>query len=112
MDRFIDLRIALEALYAPDGGSGEVSYRLQTRCTRHMAKSFDDRKAIVSDIKDFYGTASRFAHGDLVASAGKSPKPKHQRQLERAQEICRDALIEIVKENKGQDIDVSRITLA
>ena len=111
-DRFIDLRIALEALYAPDGGSGEVSYRLQTRCARHMAKSFDDRKAIVSDIKDFYGTASRFAHGDLVASAGKSPESKHQRQLERAQEICRDALIKIVKENKGQDIDVSRITLA
>ena len=111
-DRFIDLRIALEALYAPDGGSGEVSYRLQTRCARHMAKSFDDRKAIVSDIKDFYGTASRFAHGDLGSSAGKSPEPKHQRQLERAQEICRDALIKIVKENKGQDIDVSRITLA
>ena len=111
-DRFIDLRIALEALYAPDGGSGEVSYRLQTRCARHMAKSFEDRMAIVSDVKDFYGTASRFAHGDLVVSAGKSPEPKHQRQLGRAQEICRDALIKIVKENKGQDVDVSRITLA
>ena len=111
-DRFIDLRIALEALYAPDGGGGEVSYRLQTRCARHMAKSFDDRMAIVGDIKEFYNTASRFAHGDFVVKAGKSPEPKHERQLKRAQEICRDALIKIVKENSGQDIDVNRITLA
>ena len=62
-DQFIDLRIALEALYAPDGGSGEISYRLQTRCARHMATSFDDRKALAREVKDFYNTASRFAHG-------------------------------------------------
>ena len=111
-DRFIDLRIALEALYAPDGGSGEVSYRLQTRCARHMAKSFDDRMVIVGDIKDFYNTASRFAHGDLVVPAGKSPEPKHQRQLERVREIARDALIKIIKENRGRDIDVNCITLS
>ena len=111
-DRFIDLRIALEALYAPDGGSGEVSYRLQTRCARHMATSFDERMSIVSDVKDFYNTASRFAHGDLVVPADKPPEPKHLRQLERAQQICRDALIKIVRENRGQDMDVNLITLA
>ena len=111
-DRFIDLRIALEALYAPDGGSGEVSYRLQTRCARHMATSFNDRMGIVSDVKDFYNTASRFAHGDLVVPADKPTEPKHVRQLERAQQICRDALIKIVKENRSQDIDVNLITLA
>ena len=111
-NRFIDLRIALEALYAPDGGSGEVSYRLQTRCARHMATAFDERMAIASDVKDFYNTASRFAHGDLVVPADKPPEPKHLRQLERAKQICREALIKIVKENKGQDIDVNLITLA
>lgn len=110
-DRFIDLRIALEALYAPDGGSGEVSYRLQTRCARHMAKSFEDRTAIISDIKEFYRTASRFAHGDLVAPVDKSREAKHQQLLDRAREICRDALIKIVKEEGGCDIDVNCITL-
>lgn len=111
-DKFIDLRIALEALYAPDGRSGEISYRLQTRCARHMAMSFDERMGIVSDIKNFYNTASRFAHGDLVAPANKPAEPKYQRQLERAQQICRDALIKVVKENRGQDIDVNLITLS
>ena len=111
-DRFIDLRIALEALYAPDGGSGEVSYRLQTRCARHMATAFDERMGIAGDVKDFYNTASRFAHGDLVVPADKPPEPRHLRQLERAKQICREALIKIVKENRGGDIDVNLITLA
>ena len=110
-DRFIDLRIALEALYAPDGGSGEVSYRLQTRCAKHMATSFDERMGIVSDVKDFYNIASRFAHGDLVVPADRPPEPKHLRRLERVQQICRDALIKIVRKNRGQDIDVNFITL-
>ncbi len=111
-DRFIDLRIALEALYAPDGGSGEVSYRLQTRCARHMATAFDERMGIASDVKDFYNTASRFAHGDLVVPADKPPEPRHLRQLERAKQICREALIRIVRENRGRDLDVNSITLA
>ena len=111
-DQFIDLRIALEALYAPDGGAGEISYRLQTRCARHMAKTFDDRVAIARAVKDFYNTASGFAHGSLAVPDDKTPKPKHQRQLGRAREICRDALIKIIEENRGQDIDVDRVTLA
>ena len=108
-DQFIDLRIALEALYAPDGGAGEISYRLQTRCARHMAKSFNDRLAIAREVKDFYNTASRFAHG---SRADTPPEIKHQRQLERAQKICRDALIKIIDQNNGQDIDVNRLTLS
>ena len=111
-DRFIDLRIALEALYAPDGGSGEISYRLQTRCARHMATSFDDRKALAQEVKDFYNTASGFAHGSLVVRSGKPPQPKHQQRLARTRDICRDALIKVVEEHQGQDINVDLVTLA
>ena len=111
-DQFIDLRIALEALYAPDGGAGEISFRLQTRCARHMAESFDDRINIVRDVKDFYNTASGFAHGSLAVPDDSPLKPKHQQQLSRAREICRDSLIKIIELNRGQDIDVNRVTLA
>ena len=111
-DQFIDLRIALEALYAPDGRAGEISYRVQTRCARHMAESFDNRKAIADDIKEFYGTASGFAHGSLAVGGDSPPKPKHQRRLERAQEICRKAIVRIIEDNRGRDIDVTRVTLA
>ena len=97
---------------APDGGSGEISYRLQTRCARHMATSFDDRKVLAREVKDFYNTASRFAHGGLVVRHDRPPQPKHQRQLERAREICRDALIKVVEENRGRDINVDFVTLA
>lgn len=111
-DQFIDLRIALEALYAPDGGGGEISYRLQTRCARHMAQSFNDRQTVARDVKGFYSTASRFAHGDLVAPSDRPSDPKHQQQLERARSICRDALIKIIDENKGSDVNVAQLTLA
>ena len=111
-DRFIDLRTALEALYVPDGGSGEISYRLRTRCARHMATSFDDRTALAREVKDFYNTASGFAHGGLVLRNDRPPQPKHQRQLERAREICRVALIKVLEENQGQDINVDLVTLA
>ena len=111
-DQFIDLRIALEALYAPDGGAGEISYRLQTRCARYMADSFDDRLAIAREVKDFYNTASGFAHGSLVVRDDRPPKPKHQQQLERARQICRDTIIKIIEDNTGEDIDVGRVTLA
>ena len=111
-DRFIDLRIALEALYAPDGGSGEISYRVRTRCARHMANSFADRLAIAEEVKRFYNTASAFAHGSMSVRDGRTAKPKHKQQLEHARAICRDALIKIIEENGGRDIDVTRITLA
>ncbi|MCY4515488.1 MAG: HEPN domain-containing protein [Candidatus Tectomicrobia bacterium] len=111
-DRFIDLRIALEALYAPDGGSGEISYRVQTRCARHMAHSFDDRMAIAKEVKRFYNTASRFAHGSMSVTDGSTPEPKHEQQLERARAICRYALTKIIEQNKGRDINVDRVTLA
>lgn len=111
-DQFIDLRIALEALFAPDGGAGEISYRLQTRCARYMAESFDERKAIAREIKDFYNTASGFAHGGLVLRDGRPPRQRHRQQLDRARQICRDAIIKIIEDNRGQDIDVGRVTLA
>lgn len=111
-DQFIDLRIALEALYAPDGGAGEISFRLQTRCARHMARSFADRIAIARAVKDFYNTASGFAHGSLAVPDNRPPESKHQQRLTRAREICRDALIKIIELNRGQDIDVDRVTLA
>ena len=48
----------------------------------------------------------------VVMRNDRPPQPKHQRQLERAREICRDALIKVVEENRGRDINVELVTLA
>ena len=111
-DQFIDLRIALEVLYAPGSGSGDIAYRLQSRGARHMASSFEDRKAIAKEIKDFYYAASGFAHGRIEMSSGNNSISKKLPQLLRARNICRDALIKIINENMGLDIDVDHLTLA
>jgi len=104
-DTFIDLRIALEALYASDGG-GEVSFRLQTRCAKHLERSIDKRLALAKVVRDFYGTASRHAH----AKDDPRPKRKYLEQLARAQEIGRAALMRIIDEGKGRDLDMGQLT--
>ena len=108
-DSFIDLRIALELLYAPDGGEGQITYRLQTRCARHLEQSLKCRKALAKEVKDFYGTASTYVHG----RKGKDHKSrqKHRKQLAVAQETVRRALIKIVEEDKGKDLDVDALSL-
>ena len=77
-----------------------------------MATSFEDRNTLAQEVKDFYNTASRFAHGGLEVGNDEPPKPKHQQQLDRAREICRDALIRVVGENRGEDIDMDLVTFA
>lgn len=90
-DRFIDLRIALEALYV-DSDSGELAFRLATTAGRHLGSTIEERRSISKTIKDFYGVASRVIHGtdvvdvraadaDLIDSAGK---------------LCRDGILKAI----------------
>ena len=44
IDKIIDLGIAFEALYAPDGGSGEIRFRFAVRAAWYLGKDKEDRK--------------------------------------------------------------------
>ena len=98
VDRAIDLRIALEALYL-DSDTGELGFRLATTCARHLGGTVEERKEIWPTVRDFYNRASRVVHGTegLGSSAVSVPG------LERASELCRDGILKILESKERPD---------
>ena len=109
-NEFIDLRIAFEVLYAPDGNQGEISFRLQTRCARHLETSLEKRKSLAKTVRDFYNTSSAYAHGGQVSAGTKSKKDLER--LSKAQQVCRRALIQIIESEGCADPDVEALSLS
>ncbi len=87
VDRAIDLRIGLEALYL-DSDTGELGFRLAITCARHLGDTLEKRKEIWTAIRRFYGHASRVVHGtdDLEVP-----------DLDRASGLCRDSILKILE---------------
>lgn len=113
-DRAIDLRIALEALYASEGG-GEVGYRVRTRCAKHLGKDYDDFQRIDRTLKKFYAAASKFVHANTSTKRKNNDQPsakdaKDQEGIDAGSDLCRQGLIKIVNEGEGQDLDMGRLT--
>lgn len=98
-DSFIELRIALEALYLP-GMSGELSYRLAHRGAWHLGKDVDERKKLYATLRSFYTRASNIVH-----AGKKRVTPKHHELLAKAQTICRDGILKRLKDGPEQDWD-------
>lgn len=109
-DEFIDLRIAFEVLYAPESSQGEISFRVQTRCARHLETSLEKRKNLAKVVRDFYNTSSAYAHGRQMIIGKKSNRDLER--LSRAQEVCRRALMQIIESEECADPDVEALSLS
>ena len=96
-DQLIDMRIALESLFAGQGRN-EATLRVAYHGARYLGESPETRRCLFDDIKAIYSTASTLIHGG-------TPKPSRNiRQLvQRAQCICRDAMLKMLKESKIPD---------
>ena len=93
-DHFIDLRIALEALYL-DQKAGELTFRLAIRGAWHLGNDWSERSEIQNALKKFYGVASKIVHGnDLNESKG-----DHE-WLEKAREICRCGILKTIEQKE------------
>lgn len=88
-DQFIELRIALEALYAD--GNTEASYKVASRCARHLRECGDGREKLYREVKAFYNRASRFAHGHAMEA-----KEADRVLVEKVRSTCRDGLLKIL----------------
>lgn len=96
-DQLIEIRIALESLYAARG-THEASLRVAYHGARHLGRNLEERKALYKDLKAIYDTASAVIHG-------RPPKnSKTARNLvSRGQDIIRDALLKILEDGKIPD---------
>lgn len=65
VDQIIDLAIALESLYLPDG-EAELAHRLRIRGARYLESDFERRRQLANHLKVFYGVRSRAIHTGKV----------------------------------------------
>lgn len=90
-DQFIELRIALEALYAD--GNHEATFKVASRCARHLRAPGDGRRKLYDEVKRFYNRASAFAHGSAT-----NGKKTDKTLVEKARSTCRDGIIKVLDE--------------
>ena len=62
----LDLWIALEALFVPDGRRGEITYKVHRRIPLFLSRERHERIRIADVIKRSYDARSKIVHGDTV----------------------------------------------
>ena len=96
VDRFIDLRVALESLYVQHIGDkkyrGELGLRLSLCGAWHLGADFEQRKIIQKNLQKAYNTASEAVHG------GNLDRDKSQAILESAQDLFRRGILKMLRE--------------
>ena len=91
-DRFIELRMALEALYLKDY-SGELRFRLATHAAWHLANDFSERRDYYDIFRRVYQLASKAVHAGDIGIA-----PETRNLLETAQDLCRLGILKRLDE--------------
>ena len=96
VDPFIDLRIALEALFLKNFDTknrGELKFRLALYGAWYLGENYEERKNIKKTLADAYVEASKAIHGD---------QPKRSEQwlelLTRAQSLCREGILKFLEQ--------------
>ena len=101
-DKFIELRVALEALYLNDC-KHELRYRLATQGALYLGENLEKRKEYYNTLKNAYDIASIAIHGQDVN------EKKHIKLLENAQNLCRKGILKMLQQ--GQRPDWEKIIL-
>ena len=99
-DRFIDLRIALEALYLENDHEGERRFRLAVRGAWHLGANLAERRKHYETLLNAYSRASRVVH-----AGEKNVKKEDENLLAAAQDVCREGILKRLKENQKPDWD-------
>lgn len=96
-DQLIDLRIALESLYAR-GSNTEAALRVAVHGAWHLGASPDERLRYFRLLRDVYRRASRVAHGRAL-----SPGQDDRSFLSDAKAACRRGILKILDEGEPDD---------
>ena len=101
VDQFVDLRMALEALYLRDFAneySQEMRFRLALFGAWFLGNDFQDRQRIRKTLRDAYDRASGAVHtGDV------DPTAENRTLLVEAQSLCRQGILKLLNEGFPAD---------
>ena len=102
VDKMIDLGIALEALYVPDSGRGEIRFKLAVRAAWHLGKDKDDRNNLLTKFKQIYDHRSNAVHSgqlDEKVKFGKGRIPISE-FIEKARDLCHQSIMKILEDGQ------------
>lgn len=99
-DHFIDLRIALESLYA-GGGHSEVRFRQATHGALHLGCSYAERQHYRKLLSDVYDAASGVVHTGKVKESDKS-----RNLLDKGRDACRKGILKCLADGGDIDLDM------
>ena len=91
-DRFADLRIAFESLYAPDSRA-ELSFRVAFLGAWHLGTDFATRRRYYDLLREAYKQSSTAVHDGDVKNT-----EKNRDTLANAQQACREAILKLLAE--------------
>ena len=94
-DRFIDLRIALEALYLTRDRAGGLSFRLSTHGALHLGQDIHERRRYYKTFRKTYNIGSKAIHAGTLEDT-----PENQGLLTIAQDLCREGILKRLSEEK------------
>lgn len=94
VDKLIELRIALEALYEI-GGLNEKGFRIANYGAWHLGRDFEERRDYRAILHSAYDDSSRAVHGGKLKRAAKDPE-----LVSSAQDICRDGILRRLEETE------------
>ncbi len=99
IDRLIELRIALEALYIDDG-QGELRFRLALIGAWHLGKTYYERQQIFDSLHRLYKLASTVVHAGYIDGSSEDRIIKLEKELETAQDLCRQGILKKICEDR------------
>ena len=105
IDQIIDLGIAFEALYVPDGRSGEITFKLRVRAAWYLGKDKEDRNNLLAKFKDIYDSRSNAVHNgrlDRTVKFGGDNLPASE-FIKRVQDLCQQSIMKVLEKGKFPD---------
>ena len=105
-DTIIDLGIAFEALYLSEGTKEQLTLQFRLRASWHLGKNKEHRKRLMDEFKAIYDLRSMAVHNGEVPKRIKIRKEESvptSAFIPRAQDLCRQSIIKILKNGKFPD---------
>ena len=106
-DNYIDLRIALEALYLDrfnENYAPEMRFRLSLFGACHLAENPEDRRSILETLRNAYDIGSKVIHGGTVFEEPHGDQYRKEREeFVKAQDLCREGILKFIHEDSPKD---------
>ena len=105
IDCMIDLGIALESLYLPKNNREQLTYQFRFHASKYLGKDIEHRKDLLEEFKNIYTCRSTAVHGGTLKETVTIKKVPTSISLfiEKAQDLCRDSILKILKDGKFPD---------